>query len=85
MPKSEVNPEFLSRLGLNPDGLGIIMSIPGGNILKILGNCGVCGLLRVSYFNKADGTFVTFCPRKGESVSNSCFWGGRGNLPIGEE
>ena len=79
--------ELMQDLGLDPMGLTIDMSeAPASRIRKIMGKCLWCRVLRTTYFDAENGDVIPAkCPLPEEPIASLCAWGGRNNLPLGEE
>ncbi|OGM21141.1 hypothetical protein A2714_04890 [Candidatus Woesebacteria bacterium RIFCSPHIGHO2_01_FULL_38_9] len=84
--RQQVSPEVLVKLGLDPQGFSVEWNGDGSRVQKVLGKCPDCGISRFAYRDRVSGVRIrAMCPKPGQVGSESCIWGGRGTLPLGEE
>jgi len=84
--QKEVSPNILKELGLDPNGFSIDWYGPQTRILKVVGRCDTCGLIRQAFMDRETGDKIPVrCPKPGQIGRFECFWGGQGALPIGED
>jgi len=92
MKEIELTPEIIERLGLDSSAeWGEIRADESGDIY-VQGVCNVqdednkCPVAKTIVYNVETGEIVSDeCPEPSDPNSKLCYWGGRGELPIGEE
>jgi len=84
--RHEVHPEILETLGMETGSYSLSENPDEARILKVVAPCEYCGLARIAFWDNQTGDFIgAKCPKTDEPGRERCFWGGYGNLPIGED